>query len=64
MATTPVRETSTRPSGCFRVIKALSFSVEPVSSKTKLSVVESMARARKMSARRSDSMRVSPDPAT
>src|SRR5262249_10098645 len=38
MATTPVRETSTSPSGCIRLMKALSFSVEPVSSNTKDSI--------------------------
>jgi len=38
------------PRGSISVMKALSFSLDPVISKTKLSVVESTTRARKMSA--------------
>ena len=60
MATTPVRDTSTSPKGSIRLMKAFNFSVDPVISKTKLSVVESTTRARKISARRRLSMRRSP----
>jgi len=45
-------------------MNALSLSLEPVISNTKLSVVESTTRARKMSARRRLSIRASPLPAT
>jgi hypothetical protein len=44
-----VRDTSTSPSGSTRVMNAFNFSLDPVISKTKLSVVESTTRARKMS---------------
>src|SRR6266550_4474072 len=64
IATVPVRDTSTRPKGSISVMKALSFSLDPVISNTKLSVVESTTRARKISARRNDSIRASPLPAT
>src|SRR6185312_818791 len=64
IATMPVRETSTSPSGSIRLIKESSFSVEPVISNTKLSMVESTTRARKISARRRLSIRLSPLAAT
>ena len=64
MATTPVRETSTRPSGIISLMTASSFSVAPVISKTKERLVLSTTRARKMSAILSDSTRFSPEHAT
>ena len=64
MATTPVRETSTRPSGSIRAMKLSIFSVAPVISNTKLSVEASITRARKASARRRASTRFSPLPRT
>ena len=57
MATTPVRDTSTRPTGSIRLTKLSILSDAPVISNTKLSVVASMTRARKASASRSASMR-------
>jgi len=57
MATTPVRETSIRPSGSIRLTKLSILSEAPVISNTKLSLVASTTRARKASARRSASMR-------
>ncbi len=39
MAATPVRDISTRPSGRIRLMKALTLSVDPVTSKTKDSVL-------------------------
>ena len=50
IAATPVRATSTRPSGRIRAMKASTFSGAPVSSKTKLSSVVSTTLARKTSA--------------
>src|SRR5882724_9411953 len=64
MATTPVRDTSTSPSGCIRLMKALSLALEPVISKTNDSIVLSTTRARKMSAMRRDSTRLLPVPRT
>src|SRR5258708_7433214 len=64
MAATPVRATSIKPSGSISLMKALILSVDPVISKTNESIVESIARARKMSAMRSDSTRFSPVPRT
>src|SRR3546814_21157837 len=52
IATTPVRETSIRPSGFISSMKAAIFSVLPVISKTKDWMVLSTTRARKMSAMR------------
>src|SRR5262245_2168773 len=60
IATTPVRATSTKPIGSIRLMKLSILSVPPVISKTKLSVVASITRARKASASRSASMRDSP----
>src|SRR5437867_3878016 len=45
MATTPVRDTSTSPSGCIRLMKALSLALEPVISKTEDSMVLSTRMA-------------------
>src|SRR5690554_4976767 len=63
-AATPVRAISIRPSGRIRSAKASILSGAPVISKTKLSSVESTTLARKISARRSASIRASPLPAT
>src|SRR5262249_26983541 len=58
IATTPVRETSTSPSGSIKAMNCSILSLEPVISKMKLSVPASMVRARKASATRSASSRV------
>ena len=64
MAATPVRAISDRPRGRINSAKASIFSGVPVSSKTKLSSVESTTRARKISAVLRASTRVSPVPLT
>src|SRR5215510_3571892 len=64
IATMPVRETSTRPSGIMSATKLSILSLAPVISNTKLSVEASITRARKASASRSASMRCSPLPRT
>src|SRR4029077_9439420 len=56
IATTPVRDTSTKPTGSIRLMKLSIFSEAPVISNTKCSVVASMTRARNASASRSGSM--------
>ena len=57
IATTPVRDTSTRPTGSIRLMKLSIFSEAPVISNTKCSVVASMTRARNASASRNASIR-------
>ena len=57
IAATPVRDTSTRPSGRIRSMNWLILAELPVISNTKLSVVASMTRARNASASRSASTR-------
>lgn len=57
IAATPVLETSANPNGRIKSRNASSLSVAPVNSNTKLSVVASMTRARKASARRRASAR-------
>ena len=52
MAASPVRATSTRPSGCISAMNCSIFDCLPVISKTKCSVEASMTWARKASARR------------
>src|SRR3984885_10347336 len=62
IAATPVRDTSTRPSGRIRSMNWLILAELPEISNTKLSVVASITRARKASARGSDSTRWSAAP--
>ncbi len=57
IATTPVRETSTSPSGSISSTNWSILSLLPVISNTKLSVVASITRARKASASRNASTR-------
>src|SRR6478672_526898 len=64
IAAMPVRATSTRPSGSIRLMNCSILSLAPVISNTKLSVVASITRARKASASRSASTRLSPLPLT
>src|SRR6266853_5139649 len=64
IATMPVRDTSTRPSGSIRLMNWSIFSEPPVISNTKLSVVASTTRARNASESRSASTRLSPLPRT
>src|SRR5258706_657551 len=64
MAATPVRDTSTSPSGRISSTKLSILAGAPVISNTKLEWVVSTGRARKASAMRSASTRFSPVPAT
>ncbi len=64
MATIPVRDTSTRPSGSISSTNWSILSLLPVISNTKLSVEASITRARNASASRIASMRGSPMPRT
>src|SRR5665213_350260 len=64
MESTPVRETSTNPKGRIRSVNLSTLDGAPVISKMKLSLVVSITRARKMSARRSASTRSAPTPRT
>src|SRR6185312_9737886 len=64
IAAMPVRATSTRPSGSIRLMNCSILSLAPVISNTKLSVVASITRARKASANRNASTRLSPFPLT
>src|SRR5205823_12511870 len=57
MAATPVRDTSTRPSGRIRSTNWLILAELPVISNTRLSVEASITRARNASASRSASTR-------
>ncbi|PAV71186.1 hypothetical protein WR25_08350 [Diploscapter pachys] len=57
MATIPVRATSIRPTSPISSTNLSIFSIEPVTSNTKLVVVASTTRARYTSARRSASIR-------
>ena len=63
IATMPLRETSISPTGSRAAIQRSILSVEPLISKTKLSVVSSTTRASKSLAMRNASARWSPLPA-
>src|SRR5262245_46047504 len=64
MAAIPVRATSTRPSGSISVMNCSILSLAPAISNTKPSVVASITPARKASASRKASTRLSPFPFT
>ena len=64
IAATPVRHTSTRPSGFMIAMNCSILDIRPVISKMKCSVLASITWARKASARRSASTRDSPVPLT
>src|ERR1043166_10242867 len=50
IATVPVRDTSTRPRGSISAMNAFNFSLDPVISKTQLSVVEMTGSSEKLNA--------------